>query len=98
MPQSELDEWAEDHAQRVQEELATKGMLAGLQRMQDRLRDEIIADVDRDILRQIQYELSTRDLGTGAPAPDQARADQEDPAGTIDQGGQGSQLAVLSIH
>jgi hypothetical protein len=40
MAQLALDEWSEDHAQRAKEELTAKVMLDGLQRMQDRIRDE----------------------------------------------------------
>jgi hypothetical protein len=48
--------------------------------MQDRVRDEMMAELDAEILKEIEDELRTGQMGEGAQAQDQARADQE---GTI---------------
>lgn len=101
---SELDEWAEDHSRRVLEEMAVKVRIEGLSRMQDRIRDEIIAEFDAEFLRrasllkEIEDEFRTGQMGTGAPAPSQARADQADQASAPDQDGQRNRQDELSVH
>ncbi len=108
MAQSALDEWAEDHNRRRLAEMYGPSILSAKETIRNKLAQYQIISKSTLLARyNISLEEERRrvmdaerigQMGEGAQAQDQARADQGAQASTADQGGHGNRQDELSVH